>query len=98
MINIILFILVTVSCCAIFIVSSGLRIHANEFRKLNAKYEDDLDRIVHLSSVVSELSEKVDALEDYMKMVRSESENDKHKDYWESVMEYNPYLHKEDKA
>lgn len=95
MTNIILFVLIAVNFSAVLILSSGLRLHADAIRQLKKEHEDDLDRTVHMSSVISELSEKVDALEDYMKMVRSESENDKHKDYWESVMEYNPLIHKE---
>lgn len=51
--------------------------------------------IVKNASFTAELSDRVDGLEDYVKMIRSETENDKHKDYWQSVMDYNPFIEKE---
>ena len=38
---------------------------------------------------------RLDSLEDYMRMIKSETENDRHQDYWASVMNYNPLIKKE---
>ena len=43
----------------------------------------------------ADLRSSIEALEDYVKMIKSETENEKHPDYWASVMNYNPYLQKE---
>ena len=70
------------------------------------EHESNRDMLVHMSQVVSEIGEHVDiledsvnsrfeSLEDYLKIIKSETENEKHPDYWSSVMNYNPLLHKE---
>jgi hypothetical protein len=60
-----------------------------------AKAEQLEQMIIKNAEYTAELSERLDAAEDYMKMIRSETENDKHADYWASVMNYNPYIEKE---
>ena len=93
MIEIVLCVLLAGELLMIVALNKSLR---DEIVRRATEHEENVDRIVHMSSIITELSGRVDGLEDYMRMVRSESENDKHKDYWESVMEYNPFLHKGD--
>ncbi len=79
---------------------------SKEIKILNKAHEADQDMIVHMSQVVSDLSEhlellgdsvntRFESLEDYLKIIKAETENEKHPDYWASVMNYNPLLHKE---
>lgn len=51
--------------------------------------------IIKSAEFTADLAERVDGVEDYVKMIRSETENDKHSDYWASVMNYNPLIEKE---
>jgi len=60
-----------------------------------AKIENNEDRLIKSAECIAELADRIDSVEDYMKMIRSETENDKHKDYWQSVMDYNPLIEKE---
>ena len=64
-------------------------------KKLEAKLDRQEDMIIKTAETTAELSDRVDGVEDYMKMLRSETENDKHSDYWASVMNYNPFIKKE---
>ena len=64
-------------------------------KKLEEKLDRMEDMIIKNAGATAELSDRVDGLEDYVKMIRSETENDKHKDYWQSVMDYNPFIEKE---
>jgi len=69
--------------------------NSNELTLRIVEHEANRDMLVHLSQVVAELGERADSLEDYMKMIKSETENEKHPDYWASVMNYNPFHQKE---
>jgi len=64
-------------------------------KKLEEKLDRMEDMIIKNAGATAELSDRVDGLEDYVKMICSETENDKHKDYWQSVMDYNPFIEKE---
>ncbi len=67
----------------------------SQMKKYEDKAEKLEDMIVKNAQFTAELSDRVDGLEDYMKMIKSETENDKHADYWASVMNYNPFIEKE---
>ena len=62
---------------------------------LRAEIRQNKDMIVKSAEFTAELSDRVDSVEDYVKIIRSETENDKHSDYWASVMNYNPFIEKE---
>lgn len=67
----------------------------SQIKTLKEKDENLEQMIVKDAEYTADLSVRLDAAEDYMRMIRSETENDKHADYWASVMNYNPYIEKE---
>lgn len=64
-----------------------------EFLRGEIQQKEDL--IIKSAEFTAELSDRIDSVEDYVKIIRSETENDKHADYWASVMNYNPFIEKE---
>ena len=86
----------TVSIIAVFVVfiAAEFVVYSN-FQTYKKKCKDLEEMIVKSAAFTAELSDRVDGVEDYVKMIRSETENDKHADYWASVMNYNPFIEKE---
>ena len=66
-----------------------------EIKNNEACIKSNETRIVKSAEYMADIVNRLDAAEDYMRMIRSETENDKHADYWASVMNYNPYIEKE---
>lgn len=66
-----------------------------EIDRLKKEHEAHTDEIIKVSMSVAEVCRHIESLEDYLKVIKAETENDKHPDYWASVMNYNPLIHKE---
>lgn len=95
MIQIILYALLAANLVLSVVLTFVAKDHGRTIEELRKECENNRDMIVNMSKIVSDLSDRVDGLEDYVKMIRSETENDKHSDYWASVMNYNPFIEKE---
>ena len=63
-------------------------------KALHEEITKNQDRIIKCAEHLADLSNRMDSVEDYVRAIKSETENDKHADYWASVMNYNPLLQK----
>lgn len=91
----ILYILTIILFALVVILSFFNAKHKMEITRLEVKHDNTQDMIIHISQIITELEGRIEGVEDYVKMIKSETENEKHSDYWASVMNYNPYLKKE---
>ena len=86
----------TICTTALFIVLLAAEVvFYKSIKKLYGKLDRQETMIIKNAELTAELADRMDGVEDYVKIIRSETENDKHSDYWASVMNYNPYLQKE---
>lgn len=62
---------------------------------LRKEIQNKEDLIVKSAEFTGNLADRMDSVEDYVRIIKGETENDKHADYWASVMNYNPFIEKE---